>query len=92
MASQFGEHRVGKDLPGAHVPGRPEVVIGRLDVDAGGAHHLHRLTDDFGADAVASDDGDAVAHGWFLCWFGKSGNKKPPTEWTVEKRTPIGVR
>ena len=35
------------------------VEVGQLNIGAGGLNHLHRLRDDFLADAVAGDDGDA---------------------------------
>ena len=51
---------VGQDLAVAQVAGAAEVVVDRVEVDAGGAHDLQRLGDDLGADAVAADDRDAV--------------------------------
>ena len=56
------EHAVGQDRAVAEVAGAAQVVVDGVQVDAGGAHDLEGLGDDLGADAVAADDSDLVAH------------------------------
>ena len=50
------EHLVGQHRAVAQVAGAAEVVVDRVEVDAGGAHDLEGLGDDLGTDAVAADD------------------------------------
>ena len=59
-AAQLVERRVGQDLAVAQVARAAEVEVGRVDVDAGGAHHLHRLGRHLGPDAVAADHCDPM--------------------------------
>ena len=53
---------VGEDLAVAEVARPAEVEVGRVDVDAGGADHLHRLGRHLGPDPVAADHCDAMRH------------------------------
>ena len=63
----------------AQVPAPAQVEGHGLVVDAGRVDALHRLGDDFGADAVPADDPDPVAHESVLdWWFDNAGNEKPP--------------
>ena len=62
VAAQLVEHRVGQDVAGREVAAAAEVVVGRVERDAGGAHDLQRLGGHFGPDAVAADDPDPVGH------------------------------
>ena len=61
--AQLVERRVGEDLAVAQVPLPAEVELGRVDVDAGGAHHLDRLGRHLRPDAVAADHCNLVRHG-----------------------------
>src|SRR4029453_5770989 len=56
------EHAVGQDRAVAQVAGPAEVVVDRVQVDPGRPHDLQGLGDDLGADPVAADDSDLVAH------------------------------
>ncbi len=58
---QLVEHAVGQDVAGADVAVGPEVVVGGVDGDTGGAHHLEGLGHHLGADAVTSDHCDPVS-------------------------------
>ena len=58
---QLVEHAVGQDLAGADVAIGSEVVVGGLEGDTGGAHHLEGLGHHLGADAVPSDHCDPVS-------------------------------
>ncbi len=59
-APQLVERGVGQDLAVAQVTLAAEVEVGRVELHAGGAHHLQGLGGHLGADAVAADDGQAV--------------------------------
>ena len=64
VAGEHGES-VGRNRDAvAQVAVGAPVEIGQFNVGARGLDDLHRLGDDFLADAVAGDDGDALA-GWF---------------------------
>ena len=72
-AGEFVEYGVGQHLTRPQVPGAAEVVLDRLDADAGRVEGLAGLGDDLGADAVPGEDADLVGHMLSL------RNEKPPT-------------
>jgi hypothetical protein len=59
----------------------PEVAVGAevegdlVELDAGGAQHLHGLSHDLRTDAVAADHTDAMSH-----WMFSLTNERPPPE------------
>ena len=73
-ASPLVDDLVGEHDAVAQVAGAAEVVVDRVEIDAGGAHDLQRLGDDLGTDPVAADDSDPVMGHM------RSKTEKPPTE------------
>ena len=68
---------VGQDRAVAQVAGAAQVVVDRVELDAGGADDLEGLGRDLGADAVAADDSDLVAHCVSVKVSGGSGSGAP---------------
>ena len=60
VAAELLERRVGQHLAGAQVPVGAEVVVGGVEHHARGRHHLQRLGDHLGPDAVAADEANLV--------------------------------
>src|SRR5439155_15605858 len=62
-AAQLLEDGVWKDVAGLLVALAAEVEVLEVELDASGGEDLQALADDFGASAVAGEDGYAVGHG-----------------------------
>ena len=60
--AQLVEDGVGQHLAGAQVAGAAEVVLDRVEADAGRGQRLAGLGDDLRADAVPGEDADLVGH------------------------------
>ena len=84
---QLLEHLVGQDRAVPQVAGAAEVVVDGVEVDAGGARDLEGLGHHLGADAVSSDDCDAMGQGARSPYRRCSRTRKPPTSVDGRKRT-----
>ncbi len=84
------EHAVGQDRAVAQVAGAAQVVVDRVELDAGGADDLEGLGRDLGPDAVAADDCDLVAHCCSvvrLVCVGALGPGRPPVHRPEKQET-----
>ncbi len=62
LPAQLVEHRVRQHVAGREVAAATEVVVGRIQRDAGRAYDVDGDRGDFGSDAVPADDPDPMGH------------------------------